>query len=142
VCPGPAQIGRTRKSPHFGRPVYSRRRWSSGHIRNIETVEINDWFLTHRDWGVTCPGPESGFFCNPVAMVAWMDPVTLWLLSEVVAPDAYASIRQQIFQRSSNDRLQIAVREATGMRLGRPYKRWLREESTWADLVARSDGSI
>jgi hypothetical protein len=77
--------------------------------------------------------------CLETSIVGCMDSVALWLLSQVVAPDAYASIRKQISDKGSFSRLQVRVHDATGMRLGRRYKRWLHEENTWNDLVARNE---
>lgn len=67
-----------------------------------------------------------------------MDPVALWLLSEVVAPDAYSAIRQAVFQRTTYEKIAGDVRQQTGRRVSRRYKRWLQSESTWDDLVSRS----
>lgn len=69
-----------------------------------------------------------------------MDPaaaVGLWLLGNAVAPDAYTRLVDVATSKSHEKRLRAAVRRDTGIRPGLPYRRWLRDEHTWADLVER-----
>ena len=71
-----------------------------------------------------------------------MEPATsvaIWLLTNVVAPDAYQRIANAVSNRSSIRRLMREVKEASGMWIGRGYKRWLRDEATWIDLISRDE---
>lgn len=69
--------------------------------------------------------------------VTVVDPVTVWLLGSIVAPDAYTRLVNIIASRPHCRRLEAEVRRDTGIRPGFRYRRWLRKEQTWADLVAR-----
>ena len=67
-----------------------------------------------------------------------MDPtgVALWLLNTAAAPDAYTRIGNHL-RRPLYKRLARKVHKDTGLRPGRPYKKWLRAEETRADLTRR-----
>lgn len=70
-----------------------------------------------------------------------MDPavaVSLWLLNAAVVPDAYTRIVSAATSRSQSKRLEKAVRRDTGIRPGVIYRRWLRDDATYADLVSRT----
>lgn len=65
-----------------------------------------------------------------------IDPVTAWLLKEVVAPDAYQRLVDGL-RRSSWDRdVCRKVREWTGHKPSRHYRAWLRAPETF-DLLTR-----
>ncbi|TNC19410.1 PIN domain-containing protein [Amycolatopsis alkalitolerans] len=70
-----------------------------------------------------------------------VDPVTLWFLSSVAAPDAYTRIVNKMRSRSSVDKLRTDVRADTGLRTRRGYRKWLTSENTWDLLVSRNDNS-
>lgn len=61
----------------------------------------------------------------------------MWLLGSVVVPDTYARLVSAATSRSHYWRLKRAIRRGTGIRTGLGYRRWLRREQTWRDLVAR-----
>ena len=61
----------------------------------------------------------------------------VWLLNTAVAPDAYTRIVNIATSRSDAKELAGAVRAETGLRPRGGYRRWLRTEQTWNDLVAR-----
>lgn len=65
-----------------------------------------------------------------------MDPVAIWLLGNVVAPDAYTRFVNAVSSRSHYGPLKRAVRR-NGIRISLGYRRWLRRPQTWEDLVAR-----
>jgi tetratricopeptide (TPR) repeat protein len=69
-----------------------------------------------------------------------MEALGLWFLGQAVIPDAYSRFLSLVRDRSSLERLTRTVHDDTGVRPGRRYKRWLRQETTWRHLVAhRSD---
>lgn len=62
--------------------------------------------------------------------------VGLWLLNTAVAPDAYTRVVNIVRSKTDMDRLRDSVKDA-GLDPSRRYRRWLNQEQTWADLVAR-----
>lgn len=60
-----------------------------------------------------------------------IDDVGAWLVKDVVAPEAAARVASGISKRSSRRRLVAAVRQQTGQRPGRAYRRWLKNPETW-----------
>jgi hypothetical protein len=62
--------------------------------------------------------------------------VGLWLLNTAVAPDAYTRVVNIVRSKTDMDRLRDAVKKG-GLHPSRRYRRWLKQEQTWVDLVAR-----
>jgi hypothetical protein len=69
-------------------------------------------------------------------------PVAIWLLTNLVAPDAYQRIADAVSSRSSIKRLIKEVKGASGIRISPGYKRWLRDEATWIDLISRDEAAF
>lgn len=72
-----------------------------------------------------------------------VDPVvaSIWLFNQAIAPDVYSRLVDKLPKKSELQLIQAAVATETSLRLRHPYKRWLRAESTWADLVSRRQES-
>lgn len=64
-----------------------------------------------------------------------MDPFTLWLLGNLVLPDAYERVVQALSTRTSEDRLAKRVRADVGRYPRRVFRRWYRTEETRNALV-------
>ena len=66
-----------------------------------------------------------------------VDPVAIWLVSQVAATDAYSRLVDTLRSKDNVARLEKATRKATGIRTGRRYREWLLQQQTWNDLCAR-----
>lgn len=66
---------------------------------------------------------------------------SIWLFNQAIAPDVYSRLVDKLPKKTELQLVQSAVSDETGLRLGRPYKRWLRADSTWPDLVSRRQNS-
>lgn len=66
-----------------------------------------------------------------------MNPVLVWLIGGVVAPDAYGRLVDAVNKPGFQKSIAKGVRSTTGLRVGRPYRRWVVDPSTISDLVAR-----
>lgn len=64
-----------------------------------------------------------------------MDSVTAWLLGKALDPNLVG----RLLEKSEFQRLRTVVRTSTGIRPGWRYRRWLKREQTWNNLVARDD---
>ncbi len=70
-----------------------------------------------------------------------MDPFTLWLLSSVVAPDAYQRVLDRLRSDSAGHRMGARVREQVGRYPRASFRKWYCTEATWQDLIAGGEQS-